>query len=134
MTQAALVNPIILTWSRERAGLSAEQVAKKLPVKPESVKKWEAGEAKPTFLQAQKWANVAHVPFGFLFLPKPPAPDALLVQVLSFLLSYAVGGFDGACERHNAVKEVTALDAFRNSFNLHLRQRLTLWWLGVEGR
>lgn len=75
MTQAALVNPTILTWSRQRAGLSTEQVAKKLPVKPESVKRWEAGEAKPTFLQAQKWANVAHIPFGFLFLPQPPAEE-----------------------------------------------------------
>ncbi|MDA3136041.1 helix-turn-helix transcriptional regulator [Pseudomonas syringae] len=66
MSQAAFVNPSILTWSRERAGLSAAQVARKLPVKPERVVEWEAGEAKPTFLQAQKWASVAHVPFGFL--------------------------------------------------------------------
>ncbi|WP_459203290.1 helix-turn-helix transcriptional regulator, partial [Pseudomonas fragariae (ex Marin et al. 2024)] len=55
-----------------RAGLSAAQVARKLPVKPERVVEWEAGEAKPTFLQAQKWASVAHVPFGFLFLLQPP--------------------------------------------------------------
>ncbi|NIE77025.1 ImmA/IrrE family metallo-endopeptidase [Pantoea sp. Ap-967] len=72
MTQAALVNPVILTWSRLRAGLSTEQLAKKLPVKTERVESWEAGEAKPTFLQAQKWANAAHIPFGFLFLPQPP--------------------------------------------------------------
>jgi len=72
MSQAALVNPSLLTWSRERAGLSAEQVARKLPVKPDRVQEWEAGETKPTFLQAQKWASLAHVPFGFLFLQKPP--------------------------------------------------------------
>lgn len=72
MSQAAFVNPSILTWSRERAGLSAAQVARKLPVKPERIKEWEAGKARPTFLQAQKWASVAHVPFGFLFLPQPP--------------------------------------------------------------
>lgn len=72
MSQAALVNPTLLTWSRERAGLSTEQVAKKLPVKPERVEEWEAGETKPTFLQAQKWANLAHIPFGFLFLRHPP--------------------------------------------------------------
>ena len=57
MSQAALVNPSLLTWSRERAGLSTEQVAKKLPVKPDRVQEWEAGETKPTFLQAQKWAS-----------------------------------------------------------------------------
>ncbi|RML99335.1 DNA-binding protein, partial [Pseudomonas syringae pv. maculicola] len=72
MSQAAFVNPSILTWSRERAGLSAAQVARKLPVKPERVEEWESGEARPTFLQAQKWASVAHVPFGFLFLLQPP--------------------------------------------------------------
>ncbi|KAA8700184.1 ImmA/IrrE family metallo-endopeptidase [Pseudomonas cannabina] len=72
MSQVAFVNPSILTWSRERAGLSAAQLARKLPVKPERVEEWEAGEAKPTFLQAQKWASVAHVPFGFLFLLHPP--------------------------------------------------------------
>ncbi|MET1068366.1 MAG: ImmA/IrrE family metallo-endopeptidase [Pseudomonas prosekii] len=73
MSQAALVNPSLLIWSRERAGLSTEQVAKKLPVKPDRVEEWEAGEAKPTFLQAQKWASLAHIPFGFLFLKQPPA-------------------------------------------------------------
>lgn len=72
MSQAAFVNPSLLTWSRERAGLSTEQVAKKLPVKPDRVQAWEAGETKPTFLQAQKWASVAHIPFGFLFLQQPP--------------------------------------------------------------
>lgn len=84
MSQAAFVNPSLLTWSRERAGLSTEQVAKKLPVKPDRVQEWESGEAKPTFLQAQKWASVAHIPFGFLFLQQPPVeqlplPDLRIV-------------------------------------------------------
>ena len=72
MSQAALVNPSLLRWSRERAGLSTEQVAKKLPVKRDRVQEWEAGETKPTFLQAQKWASLARIPFGFLFLQQPP--------------------------------------------------------------
>lgn len=73
MSQAALINPSILTWSRERAGLTPEEVAKKLPTKPDRVLEWEAGDSKPTFRQAQHWANIAHVPFGFLFLKEPPA-------------------------------------------------------------
>lgn len=73
MSQAALINPTILTWSRERAGLSPEDVAKKLPTNPDRVLEWEAGESKPTFKQAQHWASIAHVPFGFLFLKEPPA-------------------------------------------------------------
>jgi Zn-dependent peptidase ImmA (M78 family)/transcriptional regulator with XRE-family HTH domain len=88
MSQAALVNPSLLIWSRERAGLSTEQVAKKLPVKPDRVEEWEAGETKPTFLQAQKWASLAHIPFGFLFLQQPPVeqlplPDLRTVGGLS---------------------------------------------------
>lgn len=72
MSQAAFINPTILTWSRERAGLTAEDLAKKLPTKPDRVLEWEAGESKPTFKQAQHWASIAHVPFGFLFLKEPP--------------------------------------------------------------
>ncbi|NBA98619.1 ImmA/IrrE family metallo-endopeptidase [Pseudomonas sp. R5(2019)] len=72
MSQAALVNPAILSWSRQRAGLSTEDVARKLPVKPGRVKEWEAGQSQPTFKQAQHWASIAHVPFGFLFLKEPP--------------------------------------------------------------
>lgn len=33
---------------------------------------WEAGESRPTFRQAQQWADRAHIPFGFLFLKAPP--------------------------------------------------------------
>lgn len=71
MTQA-MINPALLSWSRTRAGLTEEQLAKGLPVKPEKVMEWEAGVSLPTFKQAQKWAAVAHIPFGFLFLRKPP--------------------------------------------------------------
>jgi len=69
----ALVNPDMLRWSRLRARLTTVEVAKKLPTKLERVISWEDGEAHPTFKQAQKWAAVVHIPFGFLFLPDPPA-------------------------------------------------------------
>ena len=72
MSQAALINPAILTWSRERAGMSTEELARRLPAKPERVLAWESGVKKPTFKQAQHWASIAHVPFGFLFLREPP--------------------------------------------------------------
>lgn len=72
MTQTAFINPAILSWSRQRAGLSEAQVAKGLAVKLERVKAWEGGESLPSFTQAQRWAAVVHVPFGFLFLEAPP--------------------------------------------------------------
>lgn len=73
MSQSAFINPALLSWSRLRAGLSEIQVAKGLPVKPQKVRDWETGKSLPTFTQAQKWAAIAHVPFGFLFLTAPPA-------------------------------------------------------------
>lgn len=72
MTQTAFINPAILSWSRQRAGLSEAQVAKGLTVKTQRVMEWESGRSLPTFNQAQKWAAIVHVPFGFLFLQAPP--------------------------------------------------------------
>ncbi|WP_460951932.1 ImmA/IrrE family metallo-endopeptidase [Pseudomonas marginalis] len=72
MTQTAFINPEILSWSRQRAGLSEAQIAKGLTVKLERVKEWEAGQSLPSFSQAQKWAAIAHVAFGVLFLKAPP--------------------------------------------------------------
>lgn len=71
----ALVNPSILSWSRQRAGLTELEVAHGLPVNPERVMEWESGESMPTFKQAQKWAMLAHIPFGFLFLKEPPVEE-----------------------------------------------------------
>lgn len=72
MTQTAFINPAILSWSRQRAGLSEAQVAKGMTVKLERVAQWEGGKSLPSFAQAQKWAATVHVPFGFLFLKTPP--------------------------------------------------------------
>lgn len=52
MTQTAFINPEILSWSRQRAGLSEAQIAKGLTVKLERVKEWEAGQSLPSFSQA----------------------------------------------------------------------------------
>ena len=72
MAQTAFINPVILSWSRQRAGLSKAQVAKGMTIKLERVTEWEGGQSLPTFNQAQKWAAIVHVPFGFLFLKAPP--------------------------------------------------------------
>lgn len=71
----ALVNPNMLNWARERAGFSLDALAKKLQVKPEQVYAWEQGKKSPTFKQAQNLAKSAYVPFGFLFLSKPPQEE-----------------------------------------------------------
>jgi len=71
MTQA-LIHPVMLRWARERLEWPPEYVARKLPVKPEKFALWELGKAYPTFRQAQMLARTLRIPFGYLFLSKPP--------------------------------------------------------------
>jgi len=68
------INPLLLQWARQRAGLSNEQLAKKvgLAQKPEVVRAWEAGSAHPTFRQTQALARALRISLGYLFLSAPP--------------------------------------------------------------
>ncbi len=72
----APVNPEILRWARERAGISQENLATKFKKLPE----WEDGKIQPTLKQVEAFARAVHAPIGFLFLPEPleetvPIPD-----------------------------------------------------------
>ena len=71
MTEA-YVTARVITWARERAKLSVEEVATGLGVKPEKIIAWEVGDAHPTLRQAEGMAQRLHVPFGYLFLSSPP--------------------------------------------------------------
>lgn len=68
----ALVDGAMLSWARARAGLSLEAAARKVPVKPERLQKWEANDLKPTFKQLLKLANAYHRHVTFFYLPEPP--------------------------------------------------------------
>lgn len=72
MASVAHITPDILRWMRERAGLSVDDAAGAVGIKPAQLQNWETGEAKPTFRQAQKLAQAFHAPFGYLFLAEPP--------------------------------------------------------------
>ena len=71
----ALVTPHVLTWARQRRNVGVDELAAKLNVKPEAIGAWEAGERRPTFRQAQRFAQTLHVPFGFLYLSEPPIEE-----------------------------------------------------------
>lgn len=75
MAEEALINPDLLAWARRRAGLSVETLAKKMKKMPEDVVAWEHGTHRPSFRQAQTLAKRLRVPFGYLFLSRPPAED-----------------------------------------------------------
>ncbi len=68
MTRVA-VSPEVLCWARERAGLGLEDLQGKFP----RLAEWENASGRPTLKQLQDFAKVTRVPFGFLFLPEPPA-------------------------------------------------------------
>lgn len=71
----ALTNAAMLQWAVERAGLPLEVVTKRLNVSDDRLTNWLEGVDRPTFRQAQELASVLHVPFGYLFLEKPPAEE-----------------------------------------------------------
>ncbi len=78
MMSYALISPPVLRWARLRSHLDVDSLAYKISVKSEKVINWEAGTEKPTFNQAQKLAKALRIPFGYLFLEKPPQEVSLL--------------------------------------------------------
>ena len=62
------VNPELLRWARERAGVAQEELLAKFKKLPE----WEDGRTRPTLKQAEAFARALHVPVGYLFLSNPP--------------------------------------------------------------
>ncbi|MFO0875269.1 MAG: ImmA/IrrE family metallo-endopeptidase [Phycisphaerales bacterium] len=62
------VQPQLLRWACERAGIGVHDLARRFPQLPE----WERGEKQPTLKQLEAFAKATYTPFGFLFLPVPP--------------------------------------------------------------
>ncbi len=68
----AFVTPEMLRWARERVGMPLDLFASKLNIAEDTLLEWEEGASQPTFKQAEKFAKVAKIPFGYLFLDQPP--------------------------------------------------------------
>ena len=64
----APVNPDLVTWSRERATLTSDDLIQRFP----KLSEWESGARQPTFKQVDDFAAAVHVPVGYLFLSNPP--------------------------------------------------------------
>lgn len=62
------VKPSLLTWARERSGLSADALERRFP----KITLWERGEASPTLRQLEDFAKKTSTPLGYLFLQEPP--------------------------------------------------------------
>src|SRR5258706_144056 len=65
------LQPEVLRWARERAGLDVDTVARKAGTSPERVRSWESdGRIRPK--QVEKLARATHTPIGLMYLPEPP--------------------------------------------------------------
>ena len=68
MSTRVPVNPDLLHWALERAGIGADALTKKFP----KLNNWLGGELAPTLKQLEAFANTTHTAIGLLFLPQPP--------------------------------------------------------------
>lgn len=73
----ALVEPAILVWARASAGLSVDEAARSLQVKPEKVVAWERGTANPSMSQLRKMATTYKRLLSDFYLPEAPLEDPL---------------------------------------------------------
>lgn len=62
------VNPEILHWAGQRAGLEVGDLLPRFP----KLQDWFEGSPAPTLKQLEAFAHATHTPIGFFFLPKPP--------------------------------------------------------------
>ncbi len=65
------VKPELLSWARERAGLSLAALARRFP----HLSAWERAEVRPTLKQLEGFAKATYTPVGFLLLPEPPIEE-----------------------------------------------------------
>lgn len=67
----AQIKPEIITWARQRAGLSLDDLAEGISTS-DRARKWENGELLTTHIQAKKIAKRVKIPFAYLYLSAPP--------------------------------------------------------------
>jgi len=74
----ALANPALMVWARESASFTQEAVAKKIGVKVDRIRAWEAGDERPSVAQLRNFAAATKRPLAVFYLSEPPRTfDAL---------------------------------------------------------
>jgi len=69
MSTTLNIKPNLIEWAISRAGYEKPEFFEKFP----RAKSWLEEDRSPTLPQLRDFARKAHVPFGYLFLPEPPA-------------------------------------------------------------
>ncbi|HKK63112.1 MAG TPA: ImmA/IrrE family metallo-endopeptidase [Bacteroidales bacterium] len=65
------INADMLVWAISRAGYDLHEFSTKLP----KIVDWIEGTKKPTIKQLEAFSKKVHIPFGYLFLQKPPIEE-----------------------------------------------------------
>lgn len=68
MAEQIPINPALLVWARQRAGLSRDEAAQKF----KRIADWEAGASAPTYPQLEQLSDALKVPIAVFFFPAPP--------------------------------------------------------------
>lgn len=68
MAEQIPINPALLVWARQRAGLSLDAAAQKF----KRIADWEAGVSAPTYPQLEALSDTLKVPIAVFFFPEPP--------------------------------------------------------------
>lgn len=68
----AIIEPTVLNWARESAGLSVDEAARKVRVTPDRLKSWESGEDRPTINQLRSLGRAYRRPIAVFYLSNPP--------------------------------------------------------------
>ena len=67
------IQPSVLRWARETAGLTHVQVAERLKRSPSDIVRWEEGDSAPTYPQLERLAYEMYKrPLAIFFFPAPP--------------------------------------------------------------
>lgn len=71
------VNPVMLRWARETAGLEIEDVAHKFNKDIAEIRSWESGEDSPTYVQLERLSyEIYKRPLAIFFFPEPPQEES----------------------------------------------------------
>ena len=73
------ITPAIVTWSRERAGLSLAQATLKFP----RIAEWEQDQSLPSYAQLEQLADALKMPVAVFFFPEPPSLPPIHTAVSS---------------------------------------------------
>ena len=68
MAEQIPINPALLVWARERAGLSRDEARQKF----KRFEEWEEGKSAPTYPQLEQLSEALKVPIAVFFFPEPP--------------------------------------------------------------